>query len=107
MEQKLNIQQHKKLKMQFTHYKRPVKVTESWQKIIEDLKKYRNKKGFSQEFLAGEMGIEPSLMQKWETYKRVPSGFMFSCWLDALGLGIKIELLGGSNVKRKEQRKLP
>ena len=93
--------------MHFTHYKKPVKITENWQRIISDLKKYRNKKGMSQEALAGEMGIEPSLMQKWETFKRVPSGFMFSCWLDALGLGIKIELIGGSNVKRKEQRKLP
>tara|TARA_E500000305_G_scaffold98214_1_gene89673 strand:- start:130 stop:411 length:282 start_codon:yes stop_codon:yes gene_type:complete len=93
--------------MHFTHYKRPVKVTENWQKIIEDLKKYRNKKGISQETLAGDMGIEPSLMQKWETYKRVPSGFMFSCWLDALELGITIKPIGGMNVKRKEQGKLP
>ena len=93
--------------MHFTHYKRPVKVTENWQKIIEDLKKYRNKKGISQETLAGDMGIEPSLMQKWETYKRVPSGFMFSCWLDALELGITSKPIGGMNVKRKEQRKLP
>jgi transcriptional regulator with XRE-family HTH domain len=92
--------------MHFTHYKRPVKVTENWQKIIEDLKKYRNKKGISQETLAGDMGIEPSLMQKWETYKRVPSGFMFSCWLDALELGITIKPIGGMNVKRKEQGKL-
>jgi len=61
----------------------------------------------SQEALAGEMGIEPSLMQKWETFKRVPSGFMFSCWLDALELGITIQTIGGTNVKRKEQRKLP
>ena len=53
------------------------------------------------------MGIEPSLMQKWETFKRVPSGFMFSCWLDALELGITIQTIGVANVKRKEQRKLP
>ena len=93
--------------MHFTHYKKPVNITENWQRIISDLKKYRNKKGMSQEALAGEMGIEPSLMQKWETFKRVPSGFMFSCWLDALELGITIQTIGGANVKRKEQRKLP
>ena len=93
--------------MHFTHYKKPVKITENWQRIINDLKKYRNKKGMSQEALAGEMGIEPSLMQKWETFKRVPSGFMFSCWLDALELGITIQTIGGANVKRKGQRKLP
>jgi transcriptional regulator with XRE-family HTH domain len=90
--------------MHFTHYKKPVKVTENWQKIIEDLKKYRNKKGISQETLAGDMGIEPSLMQKWETFKRVPSGFMFSCWLDALELGVMIKPIGGINVKGEKQR---
>ena len=79
--------------MRFTHYKKPVPVTDNWQKIVNDLRKYRNEKGISQENLAGEMGIAPSLMQKWETYKRVPSAFMLSCWLDALKLGIRIEKL--------------
>ena len=29
-------------------------------------------------------------IHKWEQYKRVPSGFLLSCWLDALGLKIKV-----------------
>tara|TARA_R100000995_G_C3483872_1_gene125822 strand:- start:4661 stop:4903 length:243 start_codon:yes stop_codon:yes gene_type:complete len=79
--------------MHFTHYKEPIQVTENWEKIITKLREYRNEQGISQENLAFDIGCEPSLVQKWETYVRVPSGFMFSCWLDALGLGITIDKL--------------
>jgi DNA-binding transcriptional regulator YiaG len=51
----------------------------------------RNAQGISQEQLAFKIGCHPSLVHKWEQHKRVPSGFMFSCWADALGAQIKIQ----------------
>lgn len=77
--------------MQFKHFKNPVTVSDSWHTTIDSLRSYRTHKGISQEKLAFEIGCEPSLVQKWETYNRVPSGFMFSCWLDALDLEISIK----------------
>jgi ribosome-binding protein aMBF1 (putative translation factor) len=46
----------------------------------------------SQEALAHEIGCASSLIHKWEQCKRVPSGFMFACWIDALEAEIKIEI---------------
>jgi len=46
--------------------------------------------GMTQEELAFQIGCAKSLVHKWEQYKRVPSGFMFSCWLEALDLTIKV-----------------
>ena len=37
-----------------------------------------------------DIGCTESLIHKWEQHKRVPSGFLFACWLDALGLTIKV-----------------
>jgi hypothetical protein len=31
------------------------------------------------------------LIHKWETHKRIPSGFMLMCWLDALEYEIQIK----------------
>ena len=44
----------------------------------------------SQEQLSFEIGCAKSLIHKWEQYKRVPSGFMLGCWVEALGLQIKV-----------------
>ena len=51
----------------------------------------RNERGISQEKLAHSIGCTVSLIHKWETHKRIPSGFMLMCWLDALGYEIEIK----------------
>lgn len=61
-----------------------------YQDIIGTLVTERHKQKVSQEALAMQIGCAVSLVHKWEQYKRVPSGFLFSCWLDALGLTIKV-----------------
>jgi transcriptional regulator with XRE-family HTH domain len=45
----------------------------------------------SQESLAYKIGCTNSLIHKWETHKRLPSGFMLICWLDALGYEIEVK----------------
>jgi transcriptional regulator with XRE-family HTH domain len=65
--------------------------------IIYQLVQERNNQKISQEELAHRIGCAKSLIHKWEQYKRVPSGFLFSCWLDALGCQIKITK---KNIKR-------
>jgi|TARA_S200002703_G_scaffold88899_1_gene76767 DNA-binding transcriptional regulator YiaG len=66
-------------------------ITNSWKDIIQQMVAIRNAQGISQEQLAFKIGCHPSLVHKWEQHKRVPSGFMFSCWADALGAQIKIQ----------------
>jgi len=66
-------------------------ITNSWKDIIKQLVDIRTSQGLSQEQLAFKIGCHPSLVHKWEQHKRVPSGFMFSCWADALGAKIKIQ----------------
>jgi len=74
-----------------THYTEPKPLTNSWADIISQLVDIRKQRGYSQEELADRIGCASSLIHKWEQFKRVPSGFMFSCWLDALESQIKIE----------------
>ncbi|MAT13247.1 MAG: hypothetical protein CMM02_19795 [Rhodopirellula sp.] len=74
----------------FQHYKRKVVVTETYQDIIAQLVVARHKQKLSQEELAYKIGCAKSLVHKWEQYKRVPSGFLLACWLDALGLKVKV-----------------
>ena len=75
-----------------THYTKPKANTTSWQNVITSLVQARNTRGYSQEELAHRIGCTSSLIHKWEQAKRVPSGFMFACWLDALDAEIKIEI---------------
>jgi len=58
--------------------------------MITQLIDRRNQIGLSQEKLAFDIGCTPSLIHKWEQHKRVPSGFMLACWLDALGCTFEI-----------------
>jgi ribosome-binding protein aMBF1 (putative translation factor) len=67
-----------------------VQVPDSYQDLISTMVARRNELNMSQEELAHRIGCAKSLIHKWERYKRVPSGFLFSCWLDALGLKITI-----------------
>ncbi len=79
------------MRSEFIHLKTPTTITNSWRDIVTDLVTIRNSKGYSQEYLADKIGCTSSLIHKWEQYKRVPSGFMFTCWADALNAKIKIE----------------
>ncbi len=74
-----------------THYTEPKANTTSWQDIVCTLVEIRHERGFSQEELADRIGCATSLIHKWEQYKRVPSGFMFACWIDALQAQVKIQ----------------
>ena len=58
--------------------------------MVATLANLRNEQGVSQEELAQKIGCASSLVHKWEQFKRVPSGFMFVCWLDALEAEVQI-----------------
>jgi transcriptional regulator with XRE-family HTH domain len=75
---------------QFQNYTKATEVTDTYVELIDALVARRNELGLSQERLALEIGCTISLIHKWEQYKRVPSGFMLTCWLDALGVKIKV-----------------
>lgn len=74
----------------FDNYVQSIPVTETYRVAIEQLIARRQELGYSQEYLSDTIGCTTSLVHKWERYKRVPSGFMFSCWLDALDCQVKI-----------------
>ena len=74
----------------FENYSKETEVTDSYSLMVNSLVERRNDLGYSQEALADMIGCTTSLIHKWEQYKRVPSGFMLTCWLDALGVEIKI-----------------
>ena len=79
------------MRSELTHYTKPRVNTNSWQHLVTTLVAIRNERGYSQEELAHRIGCAASLIHKWEQYKRVPSGFMFVCWLDALEAQIEIK----------------
>lgn len=58
--------------------------------MVDQLIKRRHELGISQEQLSFDIGCAKSLIHKWEQYKRVPSGFMLGCWVEALGLQITV-----------------
>ncbi len=74
----------------FQHFKNETVIPDTYQEIILSLVQHRQDLGITQEELAHKIGCAKSLVHKWEQYKRVPSGFMFSCWLESLGLTIKV-----------------
>jgi hypothetical protein len=55
-------------------------------KPISDLTGLR----FGRLTVADYIGCASSLIHKWERFKRVPSGFMLMCWIDALGFGLHV-----------------
>ena len=74
----------------FTHFKQPVNIPSNYENLVSELIYARSERSLSQEALAHEIGCTVSLIHKWETHKRIPSGFMLMCWLDALGYEIEI-----------------
>lgn len=80
------------MRSDFTHYSKPKAISDSWHEIVQGLIALRHGNGWSQEELAHRIGCAPSLVHKWEQYKRVPSNFLLVCWMDALKAKIKIEV---------------
>jgi transcriptional regulator with XRE-family HTH domain len=64
--------------------------------LVSALISARSEQSLSQEALAHKIGCTVSLVHKWETHKRIPSGFMLICWLDALGYEIEVKKRDGS-----------
>ena len=74
----------------FTHFNKPVRIPSSYEDLVLRLIIARSERGLSQEALADVIGCTVSLIHKWETHKRIPSGFMLMCWLDALDYEIEV-----------------
>ena len=72
------------------------RLPHNYNQMITMLIEARHEKKLSQDKLSGIIGCTESLVHKWEQHKRVPSGFILMCWLDALGYDIEI--------KKREQR---
>ena len=66
-----------------------------YKSLVEQLVIERHQQKISQEQLASMIGVTNSLIHKWEQHKRIPSGFMLSCWVDSLGC--KIEVVKAKN----------
>jgi len=75
----------------FTRFNKPVSIPKDYEKLIKMLIEARFERGLSQESLAHSIGCTSSLIHKWESHKRIPSGFMLMCWLDALEYDIKVQ----------------
>jgi len=75
----------------FTRFNKPVTIPRDYEKLIKMLIDARFEQGLSQESLAYNIGCTSSLIHKWESHKRIPSGFMLMCWLDALQYDIKVQ----------------
>jgi len=82
----------------FTRYNKPVSIPKDYDKMVSMLIDARYEQGLSQEKLAFDIGCTTSLIHKWESHKRIPSGFMLMCWLDALGYDIEVTKRKGSNM---------
>ena len=74
----------------FHHLKNQVRIPAQYNDMINDMIHARLKQSLSQEEVAFRIGCDPTLVQKWETRKRIPSGFMLHCWLDVLGYDIAV-----------------
>lgn len=75
----------------FTHFTKPVSIPQNYDDLVSQLIDARLGQSLSQEQLAHDIGCTVSLIHKWETHKRIPSGFMLICWLDALGYEIEVK----------------
>lgn len=73
------------------HLSKPVVIPENYESLVTELIDARSEQSISQEALAHNIGCTVSLVHKWETHKRIPSGFMLMCWLDALGYDIEVK----------------
>lgn len=75
----------------FKHLSRPVEIDPNWLAVVTRLVNERHKQSMSQEALAHKIGCASSLVHKWEQFKRLPSGFLFLCWLQALDCEVEVK----------------
>ena len=59
--------------------------------IVSQLISRRKELKLTQNDLDFKIGCCDGLVHKWERKKRTPSGFMFSCWVDALNCELQIK----------------
>ena len=85
---------------QFKHYKESVVIPDLYKKIINSLVIRRHQLGFSQDELAWRIGCADSLVHKWEQYKRVPSAYLLSCWMEALNCEVEIRPTNAKEIQR-------
>ena len=71
--------------------KKQPRLPSNYDLIIKMLVEARHETGLSQSQLADVIGCTESLIHKWEQHKRIPSGFLFMCWLDALGYDVEVK----------------
>tara|TARA_R100000426_G_C4766684_1_gene89307 strand:- start:324 stop:563 length:240 start_codon:yes stop_codon:yes gene_type:complete len=64
-------------------------VPNNYETLVRLLIEARHERELSQEALARKIGCTESLVHKWEQFKRMPSGFMLMCWLEALEYDIE------------------
>ena len=74
----------------YVRFNKPLRIPKDYEPMVNLLIDARLKRELSQEKLAHKIGCTESLVHKWETHKRIPSGFMLICWLDALGYDIEV-----------------
>jgi DNA-binding transcriptional regulator YiaG len=79
------------LSKKFTRYNKPVSIPKDYELLVKMLTDARLELSLSQEALAHKIGCTVSLIHKWEAHKRLPSGFMLMCWLDALEYDIEVK----------------
>ena len=58
--------------------------------VIPQFVNARKAKGISQLEMDEVLGVAKGLVSKWECGIRKPSGWLFCCWADALGMTIQL-----------------
>lgn len=58
--------------------------------LILSLREVRKAKQIRQHDLASKIGVDKTLLSRWENGLRSPSWFSLVCWADALGVQITI-----------------
>ncbi len=59
--------------------------------LLDQLIARRHELQLSQSAMDYKVGCADGLVGKWERQKRIPSGFMLSCWVDALDCELQIK----------------
>lgn len=51
----------------------------------------RQRQGLTSQELSARIGVSDQLVAKWEAGERIPSLFLFQCWVQALGMKVVYE----------------
>ena len=58
--------------------------------LIAELAQARRRLSMTQEQLDHVLGVSPGMVAKWESFARMPGGFMLACWCNALDVDLTI-----------------